>query len=93
VHRASWPDAAPWAADSDRRILAVTSEALRQIRRAKSTARLSMRADDALAEVSAPPGEWELLGRAEADLRSAGRIGTLAFRPVDAGPITVTCTF
>jgi valyl-tRNA synthetase len=105
VHRAPWPHAEELAASvGDRRILALTSEALRQIRRAKSAQRLSMKADVALADVAGPAADLELISRAEGDLRSAGRIAKLAWRPADttssagdASPaesrISVTCTF
>jgi valyl-tRNA synthetase len=105
VHRAPWPDAGELAASrGDRRILTLTSGALRQIRRAKSAQRMSMKADVALADVAGPAGDLALIARAEGDLRSAGRIAKLTWRPDDSTPhasdaspaenrISVSCTF
>ncbi|WP_460368574.1 valine--tRNA ligase, partial [Actinocorallia lasiicapitis] len=49
VHRAAWPDSAELPEGGDGDVLRYTAEALRQIRRAKSQARTSMKAEVALA--------------------------------------------
>ncbi|MEU5882337.1 valine--tRNA ligase [Spirillospora sp. NPDC047279] len=73
VHRASWPDAADLPSGGDRDVLAVTAEALRQVRKAKSEARASMRADVSRAVVRGA-GTGRI---AQADLSAAGRIADL----------------
>ncbi len=92
VHRARWPVASELiAGDAD--VLAITSKALGQVRRAKSERNLSMRADVALAVVSAPPSELERLNAAAGDLRAAGRIAKLDLAAAPDGDLTVACTF
>ncbi|HEU4427016.1 MAG TPA: class I tRNA ligase family protein, partial [Pilimelia sp.] len=96
VHRAPWPT--PYELDraaggGDPAVLRVTSEALRQVRRAKSERRLSMRTDVPLAEVLGPAAELELLAAAEADLRAAGRIGKLDLLPDRTPELVVACAF
>ncbi len=86
VHRAAWPSALPSALPSagrdawppggrgagDPAVLAVASEVLRRIRKAKSEARLSMRAEVSRLTVSGPePG---LVRLAQDDLCGAGNV-------------------
>jgi valyl-tRNA synthetase len=91
VHRAAWPAVSEFSdvSDVDGALLAVASEALRQVRRAKSERKLSMRADVPLATVAGPAALLDLLTRAEGDLRAAGRIGKLDMA-VDEGAAGVT---
>jgi valyl-tRNA synthetase len=78
IHQASWPSAPdPAAAGGDPLVLAVASHALREIRRAKSEARRSMRTPVARAAVHDTAGRLAALAGAEADLRAAGVIGEL----------------
>ncbi|POM22868.1 Valine--tRNA ligase [Actinomadura rubteroloni] len=73
VHRAPWPEAAELGDAGDADVLAVTGAALREVRRAKSAARASMRADVARAVVRGASA-----GRvARGDLAAAGRIAEL----------------
>ena len=68
-----------------------TSTALSAVRKAKSDAKVSMRADVSSAVVT---GEADILGRLEQaadDLAAAGRIATLTFLP-EGGPLTVEVT-
>ncbi len=82
VHRSRWPEAGELRkiADSgDPRLLEAVSTALTAIRRAKSEAKVSMKAAVASARVS---GDADLVGLVEAvaaDLRSAGSITALTF--------------
>jgi valyl-tRNA synthetase len=81
VHRASWPDpdrlralaggAAPDA-------LAVAAEVIGQIRKAKSDAKLSMRAEVASVLVRADPDRLAVLAGVADDLRAAGRVESLS---------------
>ncbi|XVQ08936.1 valine--tRNA ligase [Spirillospora sp. CA-255316] len=74
VHRAAWPEASELPSGGDPAVLAVTAEALRQVRKAKSEAKASMRADVAHAAV-----RGSATGRvARGDLISAGRIAALS---------------
>src|SRR5262249_60791830 len=93
IHQAPWPSARELDAAGDRAVLAVTSEALHQVRRAKSDRRLSMKATVPLAEGLGPPGELELLALAEPDLPAAGGIGPLGLLPGRTDPVVVACAF
>jgi valyl-tRNA synthetase len=74
VHRAAWPAADELTGGGDPAVLAATADVLRQVRRAKSAAKVSMRAG---VERAAVRGAG--VGRlADADLRAAGRITDFA---------------
>jgi valyl-tRNA synthetase len=79
VHRAPWP--APAELEDVRRadplVLDVASEVLGEVRKAKSAARTSMRAEVRLAVVRDTPARLAALARAEDDVRVAGAIGEL----------------
>ncbi len=81
VHTAEWPDAsalAPFAADSDPRMLAATGAALAALRKVKSESRVSQRTGLRDVTLVVPAGE---AGRiAERDLKAAGRV---------VGPLTI----
>jgi len=82
VHRAPWPTTADAAAGAggDPVLLGAVGEALAGVRKAKSEAKVGMRAEVA-SIVLAGPGEWaDRVRLAESDLRAAGRItGTVAY--------------
>ncbi|MFC7729239.1 valine--tRNA ligase [Actinomadura keratinilytica] len=84
VHRAAWPAAAELPEGGDPSVLAATAAALRQVRKAKSEAKASMRADVARAVVRGAGAS----AVAAADLAAAGRIADLAVA-AGAGPLTV----
>lgn len=69
VHRAEWP--AVRAAEGDPAVLTVASEVLRQVRKAKSEAKLSMRAEVSRLTVSGPAA---LVRLAQDDLCGAGNV-------------------
>ncbi|WP_019631280.1 valine--tRNA ligase [Actinomadura atramentaria] len=73
VHRAPWPAAAELPGGGDPAVLAATGAALGEVRRAKSEARASMRADVARAVVRGPRAALV----AAADLAAAGRVADL----------------
>ncbi|HVA58985.1 MAG TPA: valine--tRNA ligase [Mycobacteriales bacterium] len=84
VHRSAWPAAAALRAmggAADPALLEATGVALSAVRRAKSEASVSLRTDVATATVRGPAGEVALVELAAEDLRSAGRIAELSFRP------------
>ncbi|MBO2453916.1 valine--tRNA ligase [Actinomadura barringtoniae] len=87
VHRASWPDTDELPTGGDPAVLAATAEALRQVRKAKSEAKASMRADVSRALVRGAE-----VGRiARNDLTAAGRIADLALEEANAD-LTVEVT-
>jgi valyl-tRNA synthetase len=88
VHRASWPTAAELPADGDTAVPAVAAEALAAVRKAKSDAKQSMRADVATATVTAPAAQAAVVEAARRDLCNAGRIASLSILP-GGGPLTV----
>ncbi|WP_250573220.1 valine--tRNA ligase [Nonomuraea sediminis] len=69
VHRAEWP--AVRAVEGDPAVLTVASEVLRQVRKAKSEAKLSMRAEVSRLTVSGPAA---LVRLAQDDLCGAGNV-------------------
>jgi valyl-tRNA synthetase len=81
VHRAPWPEPTPLrllagdapGADGVPSPLAMAAEVLGRIRKAKSDAKVSMRADVATVTVTDTPDRLAALALAEADLRDAGR--------------------
>ncbi|HEX4813268.1 MAG TPA: valine--tRNA ligase [Nonomuraea sp.] len=70
VHRAPWP--APEPGDGDPAVLAVASEVLRRVRKAKSEAKLSMRAEVSRLTVAGP--EAGLVRQAQDDVCAAGNV-------------------
>jgi valyl-tRNA synthetase len=89
VHRAPWPTLDELAgATGDSAVVSDVALALSGIRKAKSEAKASMRADVERATVSAPAAAAARLRLASADLAAAGRVAQ--FVVVDAdGPVTV----
>ncbi|MGF7238070.1 MAG: valine--tRNA ligase, partial [Frankia sp.] len=91
VHQARWPDAADvrkLADDGDPRLAEAVAVVITAVRRAKSAAKLSMKAEVAAVTVSGAPDTVALVERAAPDLRAAGGIQVLTFRP-DAGDLAV----
>ncbi|MBT2211151.1 MULTISPECIES: valine--tRNA ligase [Actinomadura] len=87
VHTASWPVPAELPPGGDPSVLAATGEALRQVRKAKSEARASMRADVSRAVVRGA----EVTRIARPDLAAAGRIAELTLEDAPAD-LTVEVT-
>ena len=88
VHRAPWPTATELPTGGDPAVPVAAAEALAAVRKAKSEAKQSMRADVASATVTAPADRVPLVEAARRDLTAAGRIAELAVVPGD-GPLTV----
>jgi len=96
IHRATWPTAhelTPLVGEAPGLRLGTVGAALRQVRKAKSERKVSMRTDVPLAAVSAPAGEIEEVRLAADDLRAAGHIDKLEFHPEAATELTVACEF
>jgi valyl-tRNA synthetase len=88
VHRAAWPAADELPSGGDPAVLAATADVLRQVRRAKSAAKVSMRAEVERAAVRGA-GVRHL---AEPDLRAAGRIADLVVEPAPEEGFAVDVT-
>jgi valyl-tRNA synthetase len=89
VHRAPWPDAAALravAGPADPLVLEVTAAALTEVRKAKTTAKRSLRTEVVRVVVTDTPARIAALRLAAGDLREAGRIATLEL--VEVGPTT-----
>ncbi len=93
VHRQSWPSVAEVAVDEGEvRLLALVGDALSQVRKAKSEAKLSMRTDVARAVISGTTDDLTVLATAADDLRSAGRIADLELDDSGGPQLAVTVT-
>jgi valyl-tRNA synthetase len=94
VHRSTWPDASvvrALAADGDAALVDDVAEVLTLVRKAKSEAKVSMKADVTSASIHAPSDRLSRLRLAVADLAATGRIADVQF--IDrAGPLDVTVT-
>jgi valyl-tRNA synthetase len=79
VHRAPWPPAGPMrgARTGDPAVLATAAAVLGQVRKAKSAAKLSMRAEATRVVVRGP--DEAAVRASESDLRSAGNIADFSF--------------
>jgi valyl-tRNA synthetase len=82
VHRAAWPEVAELgratpAAPSDGEVLDVASWVLSEVRKAKTSAKRSLRVPVARTRVLDVGHRLAALARAEADVREAGRIAEL----------------
>ncbi|MBT9255747.1 valine--tRNA ligase [Phycicoccus sp. MAQZ13P-2] len=74
VHRAPWPTADEVPAGGDPAALPAVGAALAVVRKAKSEAKVGMRAEVPTATIVAPAALLEHLRAGEADLRAAGRL-------------------
>jgi len=75
VHKSSWPTSESlWAFNGDASLLAVSAEILSQLRKSKSEAKVSMKADIATAKISAPAADLAQAKLVAADLQAAGRV-------------------
>jgi valyl-tRNA synthetase len=80
VHRARWPSIAEFEGTiGNRAILVAASRILGEIRRAKSDAKVSMRAEVSHVDVTADADLVESARQAEADLLAAGRVETIEY--------------
>ncbi|MBR8741768.1 valine--tRNA ligase [Nocardiopsis sp. MG754419] len=93
VHGQSWPEAAEYrqaAAGGDPAVLAATAEVLRAVRKAKSEAKLSMRAEVEHVRVSGK--QVEAARAAASDIAAAGRTTGIDFHATDEGELSVEVT-
>ncbi len=94
IHRAEWPNAAEirtLAADGDPALIADLAVVLSSVRRAKSEAKVSMKAEIESLTVGAPAATIARLQTAAGDLNAVGRIKTVTWSNAE-GPIETTAT-
>jgi valyl-tRNA synthetase len=94
IHRAEWPNAAEirtLAADGDPALIADLAVVLSSVRRAKSEAKVSMKAEIESLTVSAPAATIKRLQTAAGDLNAVGRIKTVTWNEAE-GSIETTAT-
>ncbi|MDQ3457411.1 MAG: valine--tRNA ligase [Actinomycetota bacterium] len=78
VHRSAWPSAAPlMAADGDPTLLSTASAVLAEVRKAKSTQQVSLRAEVSRVVVTGDPSRLAAVEAIRADLLVAGVIAEL----------------
>lgn len=86
IHRASWPESAPLraaAGQAEAETLMVASEVLGWVRKAKSDAKQSMRAEVASLTVYAPQSKLERFALGRADIVHAGKIASAEAVPTE----------
>ena len=91
IHRASWPTVAETIEGTDSAnagLVALAQTALFHLRKAKSDAKVSMRAEVATATLNAPAADLAKIRVFEADLKSVGRIAALSL--VEAEEVSMT---
>ncbi|AEV88574.1 valyl-tRNA synthetase [Actinoplanes sp. SE50] len=96
VHRSTWPtryELTRVAPDSEPALLDLAGDALRQVRKAKSDRRLSMRADVPLAEALGPAALLDRLELIGGDVRAAGRIAKLDLLRDRTPELVIACAF
>ncbi|MFY9231967.1 MAG: valine--tRNA ligase [Candidatus Nanopelagicales bacterium] len=92
IHRQSWPEAAALASlagDAEASLVDDVASVLTLVRKVKSDAKASMRADVATATITAPAAALARIGLASGDIKAAGRIADLQLVQ-GTGPIEVT---
>jgi valyl-tRNA synthetase len=93
VHKSKWPNAADlrqFGGDAD--VVPVVAEVISQLRKVKSEAKVSMKAELATASVTAPPAVLDRLRLAQGDIVSAGRVQSDLRLVEGVGPVVVTAT-
>ena len=96
VHRAAWPtvDEFDALAAADTNVLVAVSQALAGVRRAKSDAKLGMRAEVTAMTLAGPQKALDAAAAADDDLRAAGRVKayTTAVEETEGGALVVRDT-
>ena len=93
VHRATWPvaaDVAALAGDGNPAVFEVAAEALGEVRRAKTEAKVSLRADVTEAVIKDSLDRLSLIEQAASDLKDAGRITALRLEDAEEMDVEVT---
>jgi len=93
IHRSAWPESAPLraaAGEGDPQVLAAAADVLREVRRAKSEAKRSMRSPVERAVVQDVAERLACVEQAASDIAAAGGIGALETAAGDAFAVEVT---
>jgi valyl-tRNA synthetase len=77
IHRSPWPSTTELGSLGNPAVLGVAAEVLGHVRKAKTTAKKSLRADVALVVVRGTPEQLAALKSAQDDVKEAGRIAEL----------------
>jgi valyl-tRNA synthetase len=91
IHQTPWPTTAELgdARGADPAVLAAVGEALTGIRKAKSDAKVGMRAEITGMTLAGPSAQLDRVRTAEGDLRSAGRVRDLTYVVEEPSPALV----
>lgn len=95
IHQSSWPDSASLrkiAGEADPYVLEVATAVLVEVRKTKTTAKRSLRADVERVEVSGSSSDISAIRLGETDIKEAGRIGELIYLEKPEGEISVVVT-
>lgn len=93
IHRAAWPEYThleALAQGADAALIDDVAEVLTQVRKVKSDAKASMRAEISSATVAAPDAQGERIALAAADIKAAGRITELSISSGDQLQVAAT---
>jgi valyl-tRNA synthetase len=74
IHRASWPTPEEMTPAANEGVLAAVAAVLAEVRRAKSEAKVSMKAEVGRLVVSADAGQVELIRLGQSDLKEAASV-------------------
>jgi valyl-tRNA synthetase len=86
VHNAPWPE--PLGIEGDPAVLRIVGEALIGVRRAKTEAKVSQKAQVSHVTIGAPADAIAALRLAEGDLKAVGRIAEIRYDEADALSVT-----
>ena len=90
IHRAAWPTVEELVADGDPFVFAITAEVVGAVRKAKSDAKVSMRAEVVLVVVTDTSSRLDALALGVGDVKNAGVVTDLETVVGDAFAVVVT---
>jgi valyl-tRNA synthetase len=79
VHRAPWPTSAELPAGGEPGLFDLAAQVLTEVRKAKTTAKRSLRAEVDAVVVTGPAAALDAVRAAEQDLRDAGRVAAVSY--------------
>ena len=94
VHLSAWPDIAELRrlAGTDDQVLDLTAQVLKEVRRAKTEAKQSLRIPVQRVEITHAGAALDAIAAAADDLKAAGNVDELALVPGDEFSVAVTLT-
>jgi valyl-tRNA synthetase len=90
VHNAAWPTTAELPGDGNPMLLTVAGDALREVRRAKTEAKTSLRTEAETVVVADTAERLAMLEQVKGDVIDAGKIRSLSTRTDDEFSVEVT---